>query len=267
MALSVENRTDFVRNIVKLSLWLVRKYQADGVEFERAVNRGTPIYRLTSLWDGVHHPANPIKGWNDKKWDALLKILKEESEVLTDNSSFERKGLETLWPWLEKRIEKDVNDWPWIPSAFGTKIIGERVSGMFLYEITEDGKLDLHMGNIYTPESPFKDMTRMAVDLRDLVENVIKKNSDIKSVVCESWMNSFEPFLTLFPIEWCKKSEATDMFNYTYDIWGQMVNRYGGFHKKNGEYLRIHGNFPYLSKKCECRIDSLLNHLKNNLKH
>jgi len=263
MALNVENRTDFVKNIVKLSLWLVRKYHAEGVEFEQAVNRGTPIYRLTSLWDGVHHPANPQNGWNDKKWDALLKILKEYFDTLNAGSSFEREGLNVLWPWLEARIKKDVKDWPWIPSAYGTKIMQERVSGMFLYEYTEKHEIDLHMGNIYAPESPFKHINQLATDLHTLLVHILRKDPDVEQIVCESWMNSFEPFLALFPSEWRHDCSDTDMFKYTYDIWGQMVNRKGGFHKRNGEYLRDTGEFPYLSKKCRCGIRALAVHLEN----
>ena len=262
MAITIKARTDFVRNISKLSLWLAQKYSIQNIPFEKALSKGTPLYRLTVLWDGMHHPA---AGWDDEQWNHLTDRLKRLFSGELNSAQAEKQGLKILWPYLEPRIERDVQEWPWIPSAFGTKKMEERVYGFFLYEIIEDGKtIDLHMGNPYAPHSPFENMKQMEADLKDLLEGVITVNTGVENIVCESWLNSFKPFCSLFPLEWCENSVKTDMFNYTYDIWGQMMNRHGAYHLRNGDLLRKTGEFPFASIKCGCKIDSLFKHLRNS---
>ncbi len=259
MAITLEYRKDFVENITKLALWLANSYYSEGILFEEALTKATPVYRFTTLWDGINHPAS---GYNNDEWNLLVAQLKKE---LTKNSveQFEEIGLELLRPFLEPRYKKDVEAWPWIPSALGATNLETRLHGMFLYEITEQNELSLHMGNIYAPKSPFKNMEKLANDLSSLVKTVVAENSNVENIVCESWMNSFELFLSLFPKKWCDNSTNTNMENYTYDIWGQMMNRFGGYHKPNGDYLRQNWQFPYPSIKYGCSIRSLLHHLKN----
>ncbi len=259
MPITIEHRKDFILNVTKLSLWLSEKYCGEGIAFDEAITKATPIYRFTTLWDGSNHPAN---GFNDKQWNLILSEL--EKLLLNKGSieNFETEGLKLLIPHFEPRYELDVKAWPWIPSALGVTNLEERRSGMFLYELTRDNKLNLHMGNIFAPESPFKNVKLLRKTFRLLLESVLENEKNVKEIVCESWMNNFEPFLSLFPKEWCDNYTKTNMKNYTYDIWGQMMNRFGGYNKPNGDYLRENGKFPYPSIKCGCSIKSLLSHLQ-----
>ena len=258
MPITIENRRDFVFNVTKLSLWLADKYCNNGLSFDKALTQATPVYRFTTLWDGTNHPAN---GYADKKWNNILNKLNNLRLQNKDIENFETEGLKLLLPYLEPRCSIDVKAWPWIPSAFGTTVIEQRVYGMFLYELTEDNKLNLHMGNIFAPKSPFENPKLLKEDFRKLLEDVLRKEKNVKQIVCESWMNNFKPFLLLFPKEWFNNSLETNMKNYTYDVWGQMMNRFGGYNKPNGDYLRKNGKFPYPSIKCESSIKSILAYL------
>ena len=62
-----EARRDFVTGIVPLSLWLAHRFWREGTAQRRGVREAittrTDIYRLTCLWDGTNHPAQPLQGW------------------------------------------------------------------------------------------------------------------------------------------------------------------------------------------------------------
>lgn len=259
MAITLEHRKDFVENTTKLSLWLASKYFSEGMQFEEALTKATPVFRFTTLWDGVNHPASE---YSNDEWNILLAQLIKELKK-SSIEQFEESGMELLKPFLEPRYKKDVEAWPWIPSALGSTNFELRLHGMFLYEITEQNELDLHMGNIYAPKSPFKNVKLLSKTFLLLLKSVLESEKNVEQIVCESWMNSFEPFLTLFPKEWFDNSSKTDMKNYTYDIWGQMMNRFGGYNKPNGDYLRKNGKFPYPSIKCGCSIKLLREHLQD----
>ena len=274
MSFTIDSRKNFVENITKLSLWLTRKYCSEGMQLEEAFSDGTPVYRLTTLWDGINHPAHPSPGWYDKRWESLLEQLKfifTHHQQVEKTDTLEDEGLELLWPFLAPRIKQDSKLWPWIPSVYGTTVCEDCVFGFFLYGISESQprkhkQLDLHMGNCFAPNSPFKDMQARANELEQLLENARTREPNLRSVCCGSWLNSFKPFQTLFPPEWCKNSSPASPIAYGYDLWGQMMSRSGGYHKRNGDYLRENGKFPYEAVKCKCTIESLLRHLHNTFK-
>jgi hypothetical protein len=269
MPLTLECRTEYVRNIVKLSLWLASGYSLEGVSFKERVSAGTPIYRLTTLWNGVNHPAHPPPGWRDPCWDALLEQVQaffSHTRRDQETASLEEEGLERLWPFLAPRIQQDLEAWPWIPSVYGTAPVpNDHIYGFFLYEIPAQPRgahrLDLHMGNCYAPDSPLKDLQARAHELGRLLGEARALAPSLRAVRCSSWLNSFPPFQTLFPPEWRENGVPLSPFTYTYGVWGQMISRSGAYHRQNGRYLREHARFPYPALRCECTIESLLRHL------
>ena len=259
MPITLEARTHFVRNVTKLSLWLGRRRSGPGAGFSEWLTRHTPVYRLTALWDGERHPAHPPQGWSDASWDAAVRDL-AEMPVCDEDA-----GLRRLWPLLQPRIRRDVADWPHIPSGIGTER-RVRLFGFFLYDLTEFGRatteMNLHMGNTQAPESPFHDVPARAGELARLLRDAQSLKPDMEWIQCASWLNTFAPFLRLFPAAWAGSATPPRPPGYSYGWWGQFVWRDGRFHKRNGEHLRRTGQFPFPAVVCRCRIASLRQHLR-----
>ena len=251
MPITPEARRDFVENVTGLSLELAGRRGDKLGAFGSILTAQTPVFRLTSLWDGVHHPAH---GWDDPEWRELLERLSMSGE----------RGLDVLLPLVLARIEQDVARWPWIPSGLGVEDLSDRLFGMFLYEVGPGGKedtLDLHMGNSLSPASPFRDAAARRLDLLALLDDAQQRYPLLEQIESTSWMNTFQPFLQLFPASWQQSASRPIPLQYTYGWWGQLVSRTGAFHRENGEHLHRTGRFRYPCVACTCTIDALRRHL------
>ncbi|MBN1672326.1 MAG: hypothetical protein JXR37_14900 [Kiritimatiellae bacterium] len=263
MPILAQDRREYVREVTELSLWLAQRNAAPGIPFETTFTNISPVYRLTVLWDGAHHPA---EGHDDRRWTRILRELNtaREGVDLNDSAAFEEEGLHILWPYLEPRIEKDVAAWPWIPSTYGTKPTGTGEYGFFLYEIKQgqsgEPVVDLHMGNALAPDSPFRDLDARVGELVRLLDDAQRRAPSAVRLESTTWLNGHGTFLGLFPAEWAR-SPQPEPLGYAYNWWGQFVNRRGGFHQRNGARLRESGRFPYPCTRCECRIESLRRYL------
>lgn len=269
MGILVEDRRNLVENLTRLSLWFAGQRALAGDPLRDVMGSKTPLYRLTVLWDGTTNRTSPEGGWQDPGWDTLvgrLERIRLRHGGRGNAEQWEQEGLDVLWPYLEPRIERDVRAWPWIPSCLGATRPEAGVFGFFLYEwqeVDEDGgPLLLHMGNSLAPRSPFDDMAERARDLLLLLGSARKARPNVGRLVSNSWLNSFGPFMRLFPPEW--SSEATPgPLGYTYDWWGQFVTRRGSYHSRNGQRFRLTHSFPYPSVACGCDIGTLSDYLKN----
>ena len=183
------------------------------------------------------------------------------------SDSWEKAGLEALWPVLEPRIRRDVEAWPWIPSCLGTQRPEAGVFGFFLYEWRDTGdgqeSLLLHMGNSLAPRSPFEDLGTRANELLRVLDSAEKARPDAKRLVSETWLNSFGAFLRLFPPDWSRNPAAGEL-GHAFDWWGQFVTRRGSYHKPNGDFLRTTGCFRYPSVSLGCDVQALRRHLEHS---
>jgi len=254
--MDLEIRRHYVAEAVKLKLWYVKWLLHIGVNFEEAVQRHVDIYRMTSLYDGNkgHHPT---RGWSDPLWRELRSRLKSIYDKypghpgLKSTSKLEEEGLAVLWPYLEKRIQ------------MGAKIVPrKRPYGCFGYEYQGD-YLHLHFSNAVAPESPFHDMASLAESLYKLLIDSQERRPEILKVNMTSWLNTFLPFLTLFPPTWSNSAKPLGP-DYGHGTWGQFINRRGDFHSRNAAFLRKTGQFPYVYSYCECSINELKDYLEKN---
>lgn len=243
---------------------------ADGLTFYNALTAFSPVYRLTVLWDGERHPANPPPNWRDCRWDATVKALEAldvDHAEGKDSDPVEREGLALLWPLLGARIDHDVEAWPWIPSGYLSTPLDDHLVGMFAFEIKQGDhgswSIELHMGNQFAPASPFADMSARARELSGVLDRALDEEPRVRTIRCNSWMNSFGPFLALVPVGWSTPAARTLPDGYGYNWWGQLVSRTGGFHTGNGEYVRAHGVFPYPAVDGSCSIPALRDHLRS----
>ena len=258
MPITLEARRDYVEGVVPLSFWLARKLSREGLPLHEALSAKTPLYRLTSLYDGHHHPANPDAGWRDERWEELLTewdTLYARHRDDPGSEAIERAGLERLRPLLEARLEQDVREWP-KPE--------DRPFGFFSYnaspkEVTER-QISLHLANVFAPESPFAALQVRASELARLLDDAEAKYPGLQKVYCGSWLNSFQPFLDFFPPAWSASAQPRILV-YSQGWWGQFTDRKGAYQKKNGEHLRRTGAFPFVSLGCTCSVPAIKGHL------
>lgn len=251
-----EAATEFVTELVKVSLWLADWLERqEGVPLEETLSFRTDIYRLTTLWDGEHHPAHQSTDWHDEKWNQLLTDLRAiRAKHGDDTDAFEAAGLALLWPVLEPRIEAYARTAP-RPE--------DRPFGFFSYDLDDEpDTIAIHMGNPFAPQSPFRDMDARARELLALLDHAQATYPAAQHVWTGTWMNSYPPFRKLFPEAWHRSASDPTPLDCWGNWWGQMVSRTGGFHHKNGEHLRRTGRFPYDCVRCSCRIVELREHLQ-----
>ncbi len=260
-----EKRRDFVFNITRLSLWYAHYHTKHGESFGEILNCRTPIYRLTTLWDGVHHPANPDFPTDEPEWNKLVdSLLQLYRKTKSDVARFEEDGFNLLRPHIEGRIEKDISDWPWIPCGYVPyKLPDEQVFGIFAYEMKSPRQelISFHIANSCIPQSPFKDMLARSGELLAMIRDIRSKVPSAAMIGCSSWLNSFPPFLQLFPASYSGDDLTVGNVSYGFSWWGQFMSRDGSFHEKHGNRMRQTGTFPFLCRGGKCSITELETYL------
>lgn len=253
MPITVEARRDFVQGIVPLSFWMADTLARGGEAFASALTNKTPVYRLTTLYDGKRHPSDGT--FSDPKWNALVAEF-EAIRARGAGDAYEKACTERCWPLLEGRIASDAAEWPELK---------DWPFGFWRYDLlVQDpagATAELHLANPFAPESPFKDVPARARELARLLADATARCPDLKQVRCGSWLNSFAPFLAFFPEAYAKSAQARPLV-YSKGWWGQFIDRAGNFHRRNGEQLRATGRFPFESLTCACGTADLKKHLK-----
>ena len=262
MNYTYEKRQDLAVKLCRLSLFYLHRHAFNEESFREILNQQLPIYRLTTLWDGKNHPADACFFRTNSEWDSLvdaLWVLYEKNE--SNSAVFEERGLGLLSPYIQGRIQTDIENWPWIPCGYSPKKLPqENVFDVFAYdEINSAGQgvVSFHIANSCLPESPFKDMNARAKELRCMVRAIKKRIPSAKKITCNSWLNSFEPFLTLFPASYPREN-AIHPVSYGFNWWGQFISRDGRFHDRHGKIMRETGAFPFLSRTGLCDMEHFL---------
>ena len=258
MPVSYADRLDYVEGSTCLSVRFAWQRRRAGESLPEILSNQVPLYRLT-VFNNQEHAKSPADA--DPRWARALQGLLELFERHKggeDTGSLERAALALLWSHLEPRIQTDVEAWP--------KLM-DRPFGFFSYDwgkcATGPDWLSLHLANPFAPHSPFEDMPARFRELKALFAAAMAEKPETRQVVCGSWLNGVKPFLTLFPEAWVlrRKLNRDDKPNPGLAWWGQFIDRSGRFHKKNGEYLRTHGVFPFPCSTCACRAEQLGEHL------
>lgn len=245
-------RSRYVTEFTKLSLWYVWRVAKAGSEpFADVVNKRVNIYRNTSFYDGKRHPSGDDVG---PEWAVVvdrLESLYGRHENSSTAHAFESEGLELLWPCLEARLR-----------VADDGLAGERPYECWSYDYTDSGRLNIHIDNVYRPESPLSEMfTPFAASLIRMLRDSRTRRPDIAIVRCSSWMNSAPRFRSLFPARWAESEVVNPHIGYTMGHWGQFMDRRGDFHALNGRQFRATGTLPYAASACECEIAEALSHL------
>jgi hypothetical protein len=256
----------FLKGLTKLSLWYVDNLVQEGAsEFSDALIRRVNIFRHTDLYDGERNPSKESVG---KAWYALIDGLERLSE--SNSQEFEEAGLELLWPHIEARLrQSDGDSEGLIERPYECWSSNVRDAGMVCDKTGENvhrlpcSMVEIHIDNVYRPKSPLSEMKiPFAASLIRLLEDSQRSHPDVKTVRCESWMNSSPGFSVFFPESWTANVVPVDWINYEVSHWGQFEDRRGDFHLHNGERFRSTGKLPFRCTSCNSPIEEVLEHLR-----
>ncbi|MGH8521386.1 MAG: hypothetical protein ACREU9_08225 [Gammaproteobacteria bacterium] len=285
MTPDLEVRRRFVRKFVPLSLWYVRRQLARGLcresDLPKVLTSRVDLYRLTSLYDGTHDPAS---GWRDPQWTSLADQLSAmiRQSPAGDTEGLESRGLELLWPLLEKRLPKDVGVPPERPFGcwnyqMAWKGTGDR-PGMFGkllnfphvvawaraklgLPMAPRREVALHFDNVLKPRSPFDDLASLAGSLRRLVADCRAKHPAAEVLWFHSWLNGHPDCRRLFPPGFAGTAINRGVTHYQ-TWWGQFMTKTGDFNDEIARRFRkADGEFPYPGVLCHGRIDEIDAHL------
>lgn len=278
--------------MVRLGIWYVRHLLATRriapSQARDALSRRVNIYRLTSLWDGVHDPAY---GYRDSEWERLLDLLVPivQGALPTESATCEEAALGAVRPLLRPVPEavpgRRFGCWSYEP-------VGEHVADRrgLLGRVTNSRKIfdrlqrlagisvperhaSLHFTNAAGPDSPFDNVPRLAADLSALIQDCRARHPTVKFLWCQSWLNSHPAFLALLPEPWRRSASvrSTDDMDSrslgrgclnTLNWWGQFMRSDGTFHEQRGQrFRRSGGQFPYANQVCHDRLDNILQFL------
>ena len=137
--------------------------------------------------------------------------------------------------------------------------------GCWSYEVPDHRSyaIDIHFANVYRPESPFRDHWKDLVStLLKLIEEAVAGHRGLTSIQCDSWLNQFPPFASLFPPAWHASLILHNDYLATNGWWGQYKDERGAFHKGRADQFRQTGTHPYSAGLCECDIAQVVKHLR-----
>jgi hypothetical protein len=253
----IEIHRDYVRNVIQLKLWRVKWLaREEGMPFEEAIQKRVGLYWKTTLASDWKSGPVPDGDWGSVLVD-LVRIC-EAHRVDASSEALESEGLNLLWPWVEPRLESDLeSDAEWV----------YRSGNCFRYQFdpsyhSTEGEdyLTLHFRNAFRPDSPFRRLDDLAGMLTTALEKAVAERPDVKMAQMGSWVNSVPAFASIFPAPWTDNAVHGGPAGHL-GWWGQFMDRRGGFHKKNADCFRSTGEFPYTHLLSQCGISDLQRHL------
>lgn len=251
----VRARADYVRGALALMIrhtWDLCHLPHGPAPLFEALDKCVNIYRMTSLYDGRHDPTDPA--FRSRDWEGIKAGLRKRfmaHEDKGDVAALEQDALEYLWPLLESRIERDA-----VPVRKGP----DRPFGCWTAHYEGD-RVTLDIANAFQPASPFEHMDEFAGDLLNLLEDARARAQRPSAVACRSWLNHFPPFQALFPKTWRDHPGPTERRAADMGIWGQYMDRRGGFHRAHAARYRAARAHPYPCSWASCGIDEAIEHL------
>jgi hypothetical protein len=245
----------FIRDLVELKLWYVWhlvKVQESSLADALAWTSFSGKCASPEDGDGPHGAG---------EWDRLRGALEELLEAHGPCSDpFQESGMDLLWPHIEPGI------------AERTAVLDRRweqgVVGCIRYEYPAvKGKADpgdsviIHFRNTMRPESPFSHRRLLIESLQEIIARTGQTHPHVSQVQMGSWLNSFPPFLSLFPEAWDASGLMGGPGGHM-GWWGQFMDRTGGLHARHARMFKTRGAFPFRARSCRCSIELLEGHLQ-----
>ena len=158
------------------------------------------------------------------------------------------------------------------------KIEGERLIenykkmnwfGCFRYTVGDEGnshRVEVHIHNNVTPESPFSDKKRKFNWFKDLIQDIYQKHPEVKSIGTGSWLNNNNGFLELYPPEY-KKSlvQITGEEKKGMGWWGQFIRKDLTLNEHRANILLKEKRFDCLVLQGVCKLKELERYVSANV--
>ena len=250
---------DYTEQVVRLMVWYVWSLskRANPQPIRVLLETRADIISRTALFDG-RHPVPlgddgpigldpPIPEWEHLKAELEERIASHDSR---DTAPME----DACWALLE----------PYVPPTLISGPEREHPYGGWRYDVLEEypSIISLHFDNAYRPDSPFhQHRPALMADLLRLIEEAVATHPAVTGLLCGSWLNQYEAFVSLFPEAWRASFEPVTKYLANDGWWAQYMDRRGAFHHARGQAFRRTGAHPYSSGVCQGQVSEVVDHL------
>lgn len=241
---------EYLREIARLKLFFVHNYlsEHESESFEHCLRERVDIYRKTNINPEGLNPR--VLHFDSPLWLGLERKAKEiYLKNINDAPAFEEEAYRLFSPTIEERAMRDFLD--------GSRLLAYQC-GSLRHELGLSGEdtLYFHIANAITPRSIFEDPSYLKGCFTRLLNSA--RALGASRIACNSWLNSYERWLALFPREWQENAsdEDTDV-KWHYGYWGQFITSSHGFNYKHGKILRETGRLPYYPRTASCTVEAM----------
>lgn len=245
----------FIKNLAELKLWYVwHLVQVRETPFDDAL-KWTSFRDKSEVGTG-DHDSSDTDDWH--RVQEVLEQLLEKHGSCSD--AFQKHGMDLLWPHFEPAMAERtaVLDRRWEEGVVGCI----RYEYGAPYDKPDSGEfLTLHFRNTMRPESPFHHRRLLIQGLREIIARTGQTHPHVSQVQMGSWLNSFPPFLSLFPQAWDANGLVGGPGGHM-GWWGQFMDRKGELHAGHVRMFKDQGAFPFDTRSCHCTIEQLGSHLQ-----
>ncbi|MBQ6597857.1 MAG: hypothetical protein IJH79_09925 [Lentisphaeria bacterium] len=254
---TAQEHREFVEKTIRLEMFYAhlrhREAPEESPQFilrERIdIVRYTTHYRL-GMENGTVYAEDP--GYRELEAGIAELLLKHENDA--DSEAFENEVSRYLKPELDANNQTNYRDSLYIEP--------ECRSGFMHYDPKRrddefSGWMAFHIANDRMPHSFFDDpqhIRRSFEGILDAAENLVK----VDTIFCCSWLNSFPPWLALFPEEWTlERGPEYPSVLWHLGFWGQFINARGLFNDRYAEMFRKTGKMPFAFRCAHCKVDAM----------
>jgi len=257
---TLQERTEFLYEMLKLQLWFCRRWLADhpDEDLRHVVRRRIDVFRWTDLYDG--RPVNEID-FDTAEWLALedrLGDLYEQTIGEGDSGRFETGGLSLLGDRIAAYARRRFAE------GWYTGVRKSFPYGSLRFDPPKPDRprvVGLHIANVISPRSIFDDPAYLPGCLREVMTRA-RDTFGADSLTTTTWLNSDPRWQALFGSEWMRNmGPPLQDVGWGKGWWGQFINARGLFNHKRGDRFRRTGRFPYPPRGSWRRFETLQQHL------
>ncbi len=259
---TLEEHGDFLRDMVRLSLWFAWAWLARHPDetLPHVLHHRVDIFRKTDINKGRSKNTMLSGDFSLPEWIAIEEQLVRLHAATRDADTFERRAWEVLRPTVEARVERDFLEGDGLDDF---------QCGSLRYNMSLSGDppgVGFHIGNRIAPRSIFADPDYLPNGFRQLMRET-RALMGAERLHTGTWMNDYPRWLRLFPREWQENLTPPDLqVGWSQGHWGQFVSARGTFNHAHGQMLRRTGELPFKPRASHCAFAALEAHLDTLLR-
>jgi hypothetical protein len=252
-----EEHLHYLDGIVRLKLWFLchwlRHHPQESLSY--ALRWRIDLFRKTVFWRGQGLPTR--EDYDVPDWLSIEEQLRElyAAAPSAEPSAFEREAFAVVWGAVETNATHDYE-----------RSLADRdlKCGSLHYDpptAENPGLVHLHISNAVRPRSIFDDRAYLPECFHCLMDDAESEHG-ADSLGTGSWLNSYPPWLALFPCEYVDHmGPEEDNVWCGLGHWGQFVNARGTLNEKRARILRETGRLPFPLRYSWCSFAAMRAHL------